>query len=170
MYKKVIFILACLMAVMIPFCPLTSKTGTTQPVAFPGWPKQFQGVPLHRLPLTSVEQNFYRNFPGKTAKFAVSNRELIVRWVTAPTRKLHPASECFKGSGYRVSYLPLHVDASNMRWGSFKASRTAITVFVNERIDDANGRSWTDVSSWYWAAILGQTNPPWWAFTVVECR
>ena len=29
-------------------------------------------------------------------------------------------------------------------------------------------QSWTDVSSWYWQALLGKTHGPWWAVTVTE--
>ena len=39
---------------------------------------------------------------------------------------------------------------------------------VRERITDTNGRGWTDVSEWYWNAIGGKTEGPWWAVTVLE--
>ncbi|MEW6730399.1 MAG: hypothetical protein AB1489_03570, partial [Acidobacteriota bacterium] len=53
-----------------------------------------------------------------------------------------------------------------VRWGAFKASGGKETLTVYERIYDQNGNGWTDVSAWYWAAILGKTESPWWAITI----
>jgi hypothetical protein len=53
-------------------------------------------------------------------------------------------------------------------WGAFEATRGPERVIVKERITDESGKYWTDVSAWYWAALLGQTDGPWWAYTVVE--
>ena len=32
----------------------------------------------------------------------------------------------------------------------------------------SQGNQWTDPSSWYWSAVLGETKPPWWGITVEE--
>ena len=39
---------------------------------------------------------------------------------------------------------------------------------VCERIVDAQGRTFTDASSWYWAALLQQSRGPWTALTVAS--
>jgi hypothetical protein len=90
---------------------------------------------------------------------------VIMRWIAAPTRKLHAASDCFKGSGYRVKPLPLET-ANGMTWGSFAAERGTQRLHVREVITDGSGNRWTDVSAWYWAAVRGGTQAPWWAITV----
>jgi len=33
---------------------------------------------------------------------------------------------------------------------------------------DGRGGHWTDVSAWYWSALLGSSEGPWWALTVAE--
>lgn len=88
-----------------------------------------------------------------------------MRWVAAPTRKLHAASDCFKGSGYRVKSLPLET-LDGMTWGSFSAERGTQRLHVREVITDGSGNRWTDVSAWYWAAVRGETQAPWWAITI----
>jgi hypothetical protein len=45
---------------------------------------------------------------------------------------------------------------------------------VLERIysssENQTGQDWTDVSTWYWQALLGKTGGPWWSVTVTERR
>jgi hypothetical protein len=41
---------------------------------------------------------------------------------------------------------------------------------VCERIYDGQGKAWTDVSSWYWAAMVGRTRGPWFAVTVATAQ
>jgi hypothetical protein len=48
------------------------------------------------------------------------------------------------------------------------ATRGSERLRVRERIYTAAGDSWTDVSSWYWQAVLERTTGPWWAITVAE--
>jgi hypothetical protein len=59
-------------------------------------------------------------------------------------------------------------DVRGRRWSCFDAKRKGSTLFVRERIHDDTGQAWTDVSSWYWAAVLSDTAGPWWALTVAE--
>jgi len=118
--------------------------------------------------LSEREERFGREFPGRVARFTDGRREIIVRHVTEPTRRLHPASDCFAGLGYRVRPLPLHVDGAGARWGSFGAERGGERFLVRERIYADAGGSWPDVSSWYWAAATGADRGPWWAVTVAE--
>jgi hypothetical protein len=115
-----------------------------------------------------VEQRFASDFPGRIARFSDGEREVVIRWVSRETRKLHPASDCFRGSGYAITPEPLAVDADGTRWGSFLASRGAQRLHVRERIYDASGEEWTDVSAWYWAATAGKSRGPWWAITTAE--
>lgn len=50
----------------------------------------------------------------------------------------------------------------------FQATGNKQTLVVREIVTDRQGQSWSDVSSWYWAALLGKTNGPWLATTVAS--
>lgn len=162
------FIVCCALAAFAPLLPLR-KSAAPANAAFPGWPAQFEGRALTVLPLTQREQRFAANFPGRIGRFTDGEREIVIRWVAQETRALHPAADCFRGLGYRVRPLPVRVDERGQHWGSFAANRDEETLRVYERIYETNGaQSWTDVSSWYWRALLGQTHGAWWAVTVAE--
>lgn len=161
---------ACVLATLAPWLAVApmSAGGGSGGAAFPGWPTHFEGRPLARLPLTEREERFGRDFPGQVARFTDGRRELVVRFVTGATRKLHPASDCFAGIGYRVRPLPLKVGDDGARWGGFTAERGGERMRVSERIYSDAGESWEDVSAWYWAAAGGKGRGPWWAVTVAE--
>ena len=158
-----VFLFACLAAAAAPLLPSLSVPAAA---GFPGWPVQFEGRPLRQLPLTALEQRFAESFPGRLGRFSDGEREIILRWVPRETRKLHPAADCFKASGYELTMQPSEIDANGGRWGRFLARRGATALSVRERVHDAAGNSWTDVSSWYWAAFWRRSNGPWWAVTI----
>jgi len=162
-----LYLIACLFAMVAPFVTFESNSiGLVS--RFPGWPTHHEGLLLEPVTLTHREVRFENGFPGRIAKFTDGKRIIIVRWVLTETRKLHPASDCFRGIGYRVRALPIRVDPNGVRWGCFTAIRGNEKVRVSERIYDDSGNHWTDVSAWYWAALLGQMRGPWWAETVIE--
>ena len=163
MPRKVLalFAIACLIAAATPLLSAPAK-----PIAlidFPGWPTHFQGRPLQSLPLTSVERRFAENFPGRVGRFSDGQREIVFRWISSETRKMHPAADCFRGSGYTVTPQPIEVDLDGARWGSFVVERGEERIRVRERFYDTVGNGWTDVSSWYWAALREKSQGPWWA-------
>ncbi len=170
MRRTVLYIIACTLAGLVPWLPMQSKLQgrESSAIAFPGWPTHFEGHALTALPLSEREQRFSSDFPGRIARFTDGEREVIFRWVTEATRKLHPASDCFVGIGYHVQPLPLQIDEAGARWGSFNAIRGGEKLRVYERIYTDTGNGWTDVSAWYWAAVSDETAGPWWAATVAE--
>lgn len=93
---------------------------------------------------------------------------MILRWVNAPSRKLHPASDCFRGIGYTIKPLAIVKDKHNISWGHFEAAKGNSRIRVRERIYNRNGKQWTDVSAWYWASLFGKQQGPWWAITIAE--
>lgn len=131
-------------------------------------PAEWQGAPLRPLALSDVELRFVRHFPGTVTRMAsADNHTLVLRTVSQPTRMLHPATDCYRGLGYRIVNEQLEVQAPNQdRWRCFVAQRKGRSVRVCERIEDAQGQGFTDTSSWYWAAIAGQSHGPWKATTV----
>ena len=165
------FALACIIVALLPLIP----RNTPSPIAtgFPGWPTEFEGRALTELPLTERELRFAEGFPGKLGRFHDGTRELVIRWVKQETRMLHSAADCFQGLGYQITPLPLQNDANGSRWQSFTAQRQDERLHIRERIFEVQGethgkQSWSDVSAWYWQALLGRTKGAWWAVTVAE--
>jgi hypothetical protein len=136
--------------------------------AFPGWPSSWEGAPLQALPLSLREKQFEKDFPGRLGHFTDGRRQLVIRWVSSLTRKLHPASDCFRGAGYVIRPASIRVDEQARHWGCFSATRGDGRLNVCELLFDDAGGSWPDVSSWYWTGVMGGNNGPWWAVTVVE--
>jgi hypothetical protein len=165
-----------LWAALLPLCALW---GVAQAVAdhhrvdLPGsvraateLPSEWQGQPLRPLSLSEVELRFARHFPGTVARMTTGQQVLVLRTVTQATRMLHPATDCYRGLGYRIQNEQLEVQADHTRWRCFVAARGGRQVRVCERIEDAQGQGFTDTSAWYWASVAGQSAGPWKAFTV----
>jgi hypothetical protein len=137
-------------------------------VTAPSWPTYFEGRLLRSLPLGEREKRFAADFPGGIARFTDGEREIVMRWVSRETRMLHPASDCFRGLGYSITPRPLRVDTTGAKWGAFTATHGNQRLDVRERIYDAAGHQWTDVSAWYWSAATGKSQGPWWAITTAQ--
>jgi hypothetical protein len=165
-----------LWAAVLPLCALWSlgqamspggashDMGTeTQSVEFPA---EWQGRPLRPLAPSDVEQRFLRHFPGTLVRLTDGHQVLVLRTVTRPTRMLHPATDCYRGLGYRIRDEQLEARADKTRWRCFIAERGGQRARVCERIEDAQGQGYTDTSAWYWASVAGQTTGPWKAMTV----
>ena len=129
-------------------------------LAFPGWPTHFEGRALRRVALSERERELHAHFPGEIARFAAGDDQLVLRWLRAPSRQLHPARLCFEGLGYATRALPEAPDERGRMWGRFEAVRGAERQVVRERVEDAQGQSFASVSRWYWQALLGRTHPP----------
>jgi hypothetical protein len=143
----------------------TAPVGDTRHVE---WPADWEGRPLRPLALSPVEERFARGFPGRIARLTDGEQVLVWRHVERPTRMLHPAADCFRGLGYRIDAIRLEHDAQQRRWRCFEAGRPGQRWRVCERIVDADGQSYTDASSWFWAAQLGQSTGPWQAITTAR--
>jgi hypothetical protein len=163
----IFFIAACGLVAIIPILPFQSGVKLER-MAGPQWPTHFNGNVLKKVSLSEREKIFEYGFPGKIARFTDGQREIVLKWLTQPTRKLHPASDCFKGMGFAIKPMPVWVDKKENRWGCFRAVKGNQNICIIERIYDESGHSWNDVSSWYWSALLGKTSGPWWAVTVSE--
>ncbi|MBI3897439.1 MAG: exosortase Q [Gammaproteobacteria bacterium] len=130
------------------------------------WPQEFEGRPLRPLALSAVEQRFADRFPGAIARFTDGERAIVLHHVTAPTRMLHPAADCYRGLGYRVLSSALVQDGdASILWRCFVAEKNDQRLRVCERIVDAQGQGFTDASAWYWAAVTGRSHGPWRAIT-----
>jgi hypothetical protein len=162
-----VFLLLCMAAALVPF--LSVKAVRHDSVeSFSGWPAQFDGKPLQQLELSEREERFAKEFPGQVARFTDGEREFIIRWTMQPSRMIRSAWDCFQGLDYRLHFGPMWRDQQGHPWRTFEAANSGETLRVLERIYDEAGNSWTDVSSWYWAALFGKTDGPWWIVTIVE--
>jgi hypothetical protein len=161
-------LIAATAAVLAPLLARPGNAGAIADRNFPGWPTHYEGRALAELPLTQREVAFVRDFPGRVGRFSDGRREIIIRWVGAPTRRLHPAADCFRGSGYSVAPMPVGKDAAGAAMGCFRASHGTDVLTVCELIRDERGASWPDVSAWYWNSMLGASPAPWWSFVVAE--
>lgn len=111
-----------------------------------------------------------RDFPGAMAAFTDGERRLVVRVITRATRKVHPIADCLRAAGFVVRPVAARRDADGNLWAAIEAERNGETAFVRERFSDADGGSWTDASTWFWAAWLHPDAGPWRAVTVFGPR
>jgi hypothetical protein len=162
------FLLAAFAAALSPLLQRGNDTALAAGRDFPGWPTLYEGHKLTQLPLTQREDAFVRDFPGRVGRFSDGRREIIIRWVAAPTRLLHPAADCFRGSGYSIVPMPVRRDTAGAAMSCFRASHQADRMQICEVIGNARGESWPDVSAWYWNALFGSGSGPWWSFVVAE--
>ncbi len=162
-----LFITACLIAALIPFYQPNS-TVLPEFSNEPDWPVEYLNLKHEKTEFTGKEKEFYKHFPGRIIKFSTGNTEYVIKCVIKPTRKLHPASDCFKGSGYSIKPEPVFRDHKGNYWSSFTATKNNLQVLVKERIYNNSGKSWTDVSGWFWSAFFNKSNGPWWVITVSE--
>ena len=133
-----------------------------------GWPAELVATDWRPVPLAEREARFARDFPGRIGVFATRDgRTVIVRQITRPTRKLHPAGDCLRAVGYTIEPRPIFVAVDGVEWGALRATRGNEELRVRERLVGADGRRWTDVSAWYWAAVFGGAAGPWWAVTEI---
>jgi hypothetical protein len=163
---KLPFAAALLACALLPLAKLSSAAGTAESAG--EWPSQWQGRPLRPLALSAVEQRFADRFPGQIVRLTDGDQVLVWRAVRTPTRMLHPAADCYRGLGYRIADARLEADAQQQLWRCFVAERDGKRLRVCERIVDAQGRGFTDASSWYWSAQFGTSSGPWQAITTAR--
>ena len=157
-------LLVCAAAAALPFAGTPEAAGT----ANTEWPVEWDGRPLRPLALGDVEQRFAARFPGSIARLSDGQRQIVWREVRQPTRMLHPAADCYRGSGWQVAGERIEIDAADRVWRCFEAGQHGRRLRVCERITDADGRAFTDPSSWFWAALLGRSTGPWHAVTTAR--
>ena len=110
MWRYSCFLIVCLLAAAAPLVSSTAVVAVADD-DFPGWPDTWEGRSLVQLPLSEREERFLQGFPGRIARFSDSQREIVLRWIVKPTRKLHPSADCYKGAGYAVADEALAQDS-----------------------------------------------------------
>jgi hypothetical protein len=156
--------LAAIAAAAAPLYPRTIERSATAA----NWPSDYDGRPIRRLPAAPEDALLTRNFPGSVARFSDGRRQIVLRRVSAATRQLHPARDCFRALGYVIAPAPMRIAPGGQSSSCFDAVGKGRTLRVCEQVRDAKGRSFPDVSSWYWPALLGSSQGPWLAALTVE--
>lgn len=154
------------LALAWPFLP-AARGGAAVEAAVPAsfeWPLAVDGERLRPLASSAVDRRFAARFPGAIGRFASEDATWILRRVDRPTRMLHPSTDCFRGLGYAIRTERLVAGPHGLQ-RCFVATREGGALDVCERIVDADGRSFTDTSAWYWSAVLGRSRGPWFAAT-----
>jgi hypothetical protein len=154
------------LAAAAAFAPLAGGGPALKPTPL-SWPARFEGRPI--LPMVAAPEDalLARGFPGHVARFSDGRRQIVLRQLGAATRRLHPASDCFRAIGYDIEPAPMRLTPDGAA-SCFTARRGERTLRACERIRDSSGASWPDISSWYWAALLGHGKGPWLASLTVE--
>ena len=168
MWKAALFGVLMLCALLPLLRPAAVRADASVSMAFAETPQVWQGRALRPLALSVIEQRFASHFPGRITRLTDGEQLLILRDVSTATRMLHPAADCYRGLGYHIEQARLERDAEALLWRCFIAERGGVKTRVCERIVDANGASFTDTSSWYWAAQLGRSSGPWLAVTTAR--
>ena len=155
------------------------------------WPTSWEGQALAPAQPDETAEFFTRDFPGEFMEFSSMNEadaeegyfsetQVLMRFVRTATRKLHPAEDCFRGAGYRITPTPLRADRNGRRWSGFIAEKSGRPVAVRQCVisvpdgdlaaAETSDVSWPDVSSWYWdtARPGAEHSPVALAVTVVE--
>jgi hypothetical protein len=164
--SKLMYALALAACALAPLARTTPGESTA--AAGREAPTTWDGRSLRPLALSRVERRFADRFPGRIARLTDGEQVLVWREVTAPTRMLHPAADCYRGLGYRIEQAHLEADAQQRLWRCFVAERDGQRLRVCERIVDADGQAFTDTSGWFWAAQLKQSAGPWQAITIAR--
>ena len=155
-------------ALLILLASFFSKGGNPQPLPEPEVLTSFQGVPVTRVALNEAEETFYRDFPGTIAVYEAGYDKIIVRHVNRATRKLHPASHCLRAEGFGIGE-ETEVEDEAGRWLSYAITRHGEMFHVKEHIAcPASGRSWPEISAWFWHAFFHPGEGPWQAVTVIS--
>ncbi len=139
-------------------------------------PTTFNGFVLEELNTSEHERAFYDNFPGKTAlyKLKSSNGEQIFfRYLETPSRKLHPAEECYKANGTDCVAMEKKIirveelSQSPITWGQFKIKENGSEYIIRQAVISLGGKeNYSDIPSWYWLTVFSDNDPgPWLAIT-----
>jgi hypothetical protein len=163
--SSIVFGLLAAAAVLAPLLEPAGPAGGGPPAP---WPARFEGRAIVPLAPAPEDRLLAASFPGHVARFSDGRRQIVLRQVTAPTRRLHPARDCFRAVGYALAPSPMRVTPGRGPAACFTATRGGRTFRVCEQIIGPDGESWPDVSSWYWPALAGTASGPWLATLTVE--
>lgn len=159
------FVACCLLAALAPWLGAAALSEPAT-AAFPGW-QPYLPAGFRELGLSRQERLFAEGFPGRIGRFGNGHKELVLRWIATPSRRLHPAEHCLRGAGFTLQPA---APSPSVRRGAHAwiAERAGRRLFVHEWIEDRDGRVFGSVGEWYWPSALDRSRGPWVAYTLSE--
>ena len=163
--KRILFAALALTAAVAPAISMRDRPSGV--AANTPWPSTYEGRRIVSLASAPEDALLASQFPGSVARFSDGSRQIVLRRMDGATRRLHPARTCFRATGHDIAPAPMRVSRGHAA-SCFAATRGGRTFLVCEQVRDGAGRSWPDISSWYWSALLGTSDGPWTAALTVE--
>jgi len=164
-------LVVALFAVSAPLLPLQPDyfRDHPTPVLQPEWPTEWQGKSLQPASLTELDTRFSDQFPGALARFHADQYRILYRYLEEPSRQLHAGAVCYQAHGYRLQPEPAWKDAKGSLWSTYIVDKKGVRLLVREQIRSlSTGRTWPDVSAWYWGVSMGKDPGPWLAATIAK--
>lgn len=162
---------ALALAVLAALRPALAPRGsrTEAPTSTITWPTELEGIELVPSELLPVERRLAAGFPGSIAAFDADGARVVARQITQATRQMHPIASCLDAGGFDTRPAPALRHVQSGLWGVVLAEKDGRRYVARERICSADGaHTWTDVSAWYWDALLHPERGPWTALVVIE--
>jgi len=124
---------------------------------------------LVRCPLSKLEQEFAKNFPGTIETYRYQHGTLIFRSVSGATRKLHDTSTCLKASGFKLGEPKLETDEKGRHWKVYTAQNAKNRILVRSTVTDVGtNQSWSSVEEWFWHAFFTNSSRGYLAITEIS--
>ena len=158
------YLIACCVAALIPFF---AGPAQEEHPAFPGWPTEIAGLELTPVEAREEDRGFELSYDGRFARFQAGEHHVLLWWIARPSRRVHSIRDCYRGLGYAIRPEGETKVLDGRPWGTFLAERAGERLRVYERVEDADGRVFTNVSAWYWSTLLGRSRTPTWACALV---
>jgi exosortase/archaeosortase family protein len=137
-----------------------------------GWPTSLYEETLTPAELSPFERASFKHFPGSVARFETEKYRVIIFFIEEVTRELHSRALCLEAAGFKVHLKEGFTDRNGCRWSSMTAEKTVngrpLSVPFLESTFDSRGKSFSDLSEWYWSVFLGNTTGPWWHYSLEE--
>jgi hypothetical protein len=158
-------VIVCLAAALVPLVPRPTHATRNNSAVAREWPEPFRSMQQEQL--SDTERRFAAG--DRLGRFQQDGRRWLVRSIEDASRRVHPAEECYRATGWRIGPRPAQLSSGGgteplarpLKWGCFSARRGAEAVEVCQTTTDESGRSWSDVGSWWWSAAFGKSKGPW---------
>lgn len=124
---------------------------------------------LIKCPLTKLEEEFSRKFPGRLATYRHSHGTIIFRQVHGATRRLHDSATCLSAGGFKLSPAEVETDERGRKWKTYTAKNSKNHLRVRSTVMELESdRSWASVSEWYWHAFTNGKSKRYLAITELQ--
>lgn len=153
-------------AALLALAAAGASEGSAQSADFPGWPLEWKGAKLRRVPLGGGDRACVSGFSGVSARFTVGEQSYLFRWTQRPTRTLASVRECYERAGYRVDLDPN--PSKEPGWTCYLAGKTGERLRLCETFYSENGKRWGQAEAWMEDSIHNRLAGPFWSVVSSE--